>query len=92
MRKTLGIDFRDLAQVFLRPIAASAAMFWIVRLFVQQLSVLDDAAVQIPLLIMAIGIGTIAYAGINFTLWSLAGRPTGPESFVIARIRKLLPG
>lgn len=89
MRRTLGINFTDLAHVFLRPVVASGAMFWIVRVFIGHYSVADVTAMQIPLLTSAMCLGAFTYIGIDLLLWLLAGRPTGPETYMIDRLRKL---
>jgi O-antigen/teichoic acid export membrane protein len=88
MRRTLGINLRDLAAVFFRPIAASGGMFWIARIIIDNYSVGDATAVQIPLLATVICLSAIAYVAIDLMLWFLAGRPSGPESYIMSRIRE----
>lgn len=90
MRRTLGINFTDLAHVFFRPIASSASMFWIVRTLIDRYSVGEVATTQIPLLVSAVCLGGLTYVGIDLLLWISAGRPTGPETYIIGRLRGLL--
>ncbi len=89
MRRTLDIGFRDLADVFFRPIAASGCMFWAVRYFIDRYSLPEETAVQIPLLALAVVLGAVAYVVVDLILWSLIGRPVGPESYIISRIRSI---
>lgn len=89
MRRTLGINFKDLAGVFFRPIAASAGMFWIVRIVAGEYSVADETAVQIPLLALVVCAGIFTYIGINAVLWIFSGRPVGAETYVMTRVKEI---
>jgi O-antigen/teichoic acid export membrane protein len=90
MRRTFGISPADLARVFFRPIGASAAMFWAVRLFIGQFGAANSATLQPSLLLVSILLGAAVFVGVDLFLWALTGRPSGIETFVIDRIRRIV--
>jgi hypothetical protein len=81
----------DMVSLLWRPAVASAAMWLAVRSA-------HDADIGLPLvsLLHDVGIGVITFAGVLIALWSIAGRPHGPEQiileaasgFVRARLRR----
>ncbi len=89
MRRTLGITGSDLVRVFFRPLVSSATMFWVVRTVIVEFKIADETAIQAPLLGAAVGVGVLTYTLVDIVLWLLAGRPEGPESYVLGKIRAL---
>jgi hypothetical protein len=61
-------------------------MYWAVRTLILNYQAADENAVQVPLLIGAVGLGAAVYAAISLSLWIILGKPSGPESYAIARI------
>ena len=84
----MGIDFGDLADIFLRPVTGSALMFFAVREVIEYYKVVEEGATQGTLLVAAIGLGALIYVTAVVLLWLIFGKPSGPESFVIDRLRK----
>lgn len=73
-----------------RPVASATAM----HLLVTELQILmpapQSAADKILQLLGAIGTGALGYSAIAFGLWLLAGRPSGPERYIVDRLKRLL--
>jgi hypothetical protein len=70
-----------------RPFSAAAAMYWIVRTFLEQVSPPAYGLAGAAWLLAACLIGLVSYFVIVVTLWALAGRPRGPESLLVERLR-----
>lgn len=70
-----------------RPFSAGAAMYWIVRTFLEQVSPPAYGLAGAAWLLAACLIGLVSYFVIIVTLWAVSGRPRGPESLLVDRLR-----
>ncbi len=79
-------------QFLWRPMAAAAAMYWLVVEFLERAGETENTLAALGVLLAAVLIGSVSYFALVLSLWVLAGRPSGAEALVIARLRQALPG
>lgn len=81
--------FGELIEILWRPVAATAAMFWVVRATVNPVQ--SGSAGELAWAnAVSIASGFAVYAAVAGALWILAGRPEGSENLVLARARAML--
>ena len=73
-----------------RPVVAAAAMFWAVSALVSQWLPHAWGSRGVGLLLCAVVFGGLVYSGAVTILWTIAGRPGGPERFLFDRASVVL--
>lgn len=90
--RTVGVStFRMLERAW-RPSLAALAMFWVVRQSIAYMVEQGTDQASLLLLVCAVGMGVVAYAGVVTILWVLAGCPAGIERRAWAQLRIMLNG
>jgi hypothetical protein len=74
-----------------RPFAAAASMYWIVCSLLEHISPPTHGLAGVAWLLFSATAGCVSYFAIVATLWILAGRPRGPESLILERMRGARP-
>jgi len=88
MRK-LKLRARAIALFLWRPVVAASIMYAIVRLALQSWGAVGAAEEVVQLAtVVLLGVGT--YSTMVLVLWSLAGKPIGPERYVLNKLALVL--
>lgn len=85
-KRLLGLEWNALARVIWRPLVAAVAMFASVIGF----DTMTGNYGVLPRLILESILGAVVYVTVTLTLWVVAGRSAGAESFCIDRVRAAL--
>jgi O-antigen/teichoic acid export membrane protein len=90
--RALHIPGKEILSRLWRPLAASAAMYAIVRGFVHAVGAQGSFSGMLSSLIAAVTLGVTVYASVLCGLWFATGRPAGPEltltDALLARLRR----
>jgi lipopolysaccharide exporter len=90
LNKILGTSARNWLGITWRPLLSTAAMVVVVEGWLLASATYLSMMPALAILVVAIVIGAIVYAGCCFALWSSAGKPDGPEKYLEERIVGLL--
>jgi lipopolysaccharide exporter len=88
LSRYLQIGYLDFATKLLRPLCAAllmAAVVWAMR---SQVAVPAQTPAYLALLMASIMLGALTYGAALFLLWWAAGRPAGPEDFLLRKSRE----
>jgi O-antigen/teichoic acid export membrane protein len=81
--KELRLKFWEVYRPLFRPFVAAALMYALVRVASGALMGADRQGPVFFTLVACMLLGVVLYCGAIFVLWSVAGRPTGPERHVL---------
>ncbi len=82
----LHLRLLDVGAIFLRPVLASALMYFVVR---RVLHVTGYDAVDLA---VSVFVGAVVFVVVLLTLWAVSPRsPTSGEAFILERVRERLP-
>jgi lipopolysaccharide exporter len=89
--RMLQLSFQTVVKTVWRVVVAALVMALAVRLS-QSFFAHDGTRMLLPQLLAAAAAGAVTYSGVALVLWTLAGRPPGPESWLVAFVRSAWNG
>jgi PST family polysaccharide transporter len=87
--RTTTVRASDIVEASWRPVVACAVMYGTVRAFLAIVDAPPTFLGSLLALLAACAIGALTYSASVLLLWLLAGRPEGPETFFLNRIKPI---